>query len=249
MTKLQRLAVFLLWPLLLSLANGGMVSGGEGGPVMTDDGVRFTCNAPGATQVFLAGTFNNWSPTADLMAEIEDGVWQLTLNLGDGQYQYKFVVDGEWRQDPDNPSTTDDGYGGSNSLLVIRDSRITADQQQAPVTATRVPSPPKKPIYLAIIWHQHQPMYDRDPQTRTYAKPWVRMHAVKDYYDMCAILQGYPNVHVTFNLVPSLVFQLDDLISGATDRYLVLAQKPARVLRCQLGQPHRHPPGIQGPAG
>jgi alpha-amylase/alpha-mannosidase (GH57 family) len=231
MTTLQRLAVFLLLPLLLPIAIGRMAFGGQGGPVMTDDGVQFTLEAPGAGQVFLAGTFNSWAPNKDLMTQSEEGVWQMSVKLGDGQHQYKFVVDGSWLHDPDNPATTDDGFGGYNSVLVIQDDRIVpVEAEPSPSQPTRVIPPPQKPLYLAIIWHQHQPMYDRDPQTRTYAKPWVRMHAVKDYYDMASILLDYPKVHATFNLVPSLIFQLDDLISGATDRYMVLTEKPADAL-------------------
>jgi hypothetical protein len=66
---------------------------------------------------------------------------------------------------------------------------------------TEIPSP-EDAIYLSIVWHQHQPVYYKDPGTGVYAKPWVRVHASKDYYDMAAILQDYPNVHVTFNLGP-----------------------------------------------
>ena len=59
--------------------------------------------------------------------------------------------------------------------------------------------------------------------------PWVRMHAVKDYYDMAAMLKDYPNVHVAFNLVPSLIKQLDS-IRPARDIQLILTEKPA----CEL---------------
>ena len=45
-----------------------------------------------------------------------------------------------------------------------------------------------EPIYLAIVWHQHQPVYYQDPETGIYAKPWVRLHAAKDYVDMAAML-------------------------------------------------------------
>nr|HMT21364.1 hypothetical protein [Promineifilum sp.] len=71
------------------------------------------------------------------------------------------------------------------------------------------------PVYLAIIWHQHQPVYFQDPETGVFAKPWVRLHAAKDYVDMAAILQEYPNIRATFNLTPSLIRQLDDLSAGA----------------------------------
>ncbi|MBC7233229.1 MAG: glycoside hydrolase [Chloroflexi bacterium] len=96
-----------------------------------------------------------------------------------------------------------------------------------PSTATPVP---EEPLYLSIIWHQHQPRYYKDPQTGIYSKPWVRCHATKDYYDMAAMLKQYPKIRATFNLTPSLIFQLQDLVAGAKDLYWVLAEKPAASL-------------------
>ena len=81
-----------------------------------------------------------------------------------------------------------------------------------------------RPLHLALIWHMHQPMY-RDPVSHYYMMPWVRLHAVKDYLDMATILHDYPRLKQTFNLVPSLLEQLEDYASGqATDRYLILSQ-------------------------
>ncbi|MBN2146033.1 MAG: hypothetical protein JW726_01550 [Anaerolineales bacterium] len=91
-------------------------------------------------------------------------------------------------------------------------------------------APSEEPIYLAIIWHQHQPVYFKDPETGIYSKPWVRVHATKDYVDMAAILKKFPNIHVTFNLTPSLIRQLDDLEGGAKDLYWVTAETPADQL-------------------
>jgi alpha-amylase/alpha-mannosidase (GH57 family) len=99
-----------------------------------------------------------------------------------------------------------------------------------PTPTSLSPSPSEDVIHLAIIWHQHQPVYYKDPETGVYAKPWVRVHASKDYYDMAAILKSYPDVHVTFNLTPSLIRQLDDLAAGATDVYWEMASVPADQL-------------------
>ncbi|PIS24749.1 MAG: glycoside hydrolase [bacterium (Candidatus Stahlbacteria) CG08_land_8_20_14_0_20_40_26] len=88
----------------------------------------------------------------------------------------------------------------------------------------------KPPLYLAILWHQHQPLYAKEPESGLYAKPWVRMHAVKDYYDMASILEKYPQIHQTFNLTPSLIIQLEDIISGGQDKYFYLSQKKASEL-------------------
>jgi alpha-amylase/alpha-mannosidase (GH57 family) len=65
------------------------------------------------------------------------------------------------------------------------------------------------PTYVMLLWHMHQPFY-KDLAEDLYTMPWVRLHALKDYYGMVAILKEFPDVHVTFNLVPSLLAQLDD---------------------------------------
>jgi len=121
-------------------------------------------------------------------------------------------------------------------LLVACAETPTPSPEPLP-TETSLPAPTPtptelaaQPLYIAIIWHHHQPVYFQDPQTGVYAKPWVRVHAAKDYVDMAAILQGYPNVHVTFNLTPSLIRQLDDLAAGARDTYWLATEIPADQL-------------------
>ncbi len=64
-----------------------------------------------------------------------------------------------------------------------------------------------KTLYLNIIWHQHQPLY-LDPESDQLQGPWVRTHGTKDYYDMAAVLEQYPNIHFTVNLTSSLLSQL-----------------------------------------
>jgi len=86
------------------------------------------------------------------------------------------------------------------------------------------------PIYLALIWHMHQPYY-KDLVTGEYVLPWVRLHGIKDYYDMAAILDDYPHVHVTFNLVPSLLLQIEDYVKGTgKDKDLILTEKDPKDL-------------------
>lgn len=85
-------------------------------------------------------------------------------------------------------------------------------------------------IRVIILWHQHQPFY-KDLVTGEYRLPWVRLHALKDYYGMVKLLDEFPEVHQTFNLVPSLVVQIQDYVSGnARDPFLQVASKPAREL-------------------
>lgn len=81
-------------------------------------------------------------------------------------------------------------------------------------------------LHVAFVWHMHQPLY-KDRLTGRYLMPWVRLHAIKDYLDMLVILKRYPGVRQTFNLVPSLLEQLEDYATGgAWDQALELLVKP-----------------------
>jgi len=85
-------------------------------------------------------------------------------------------------------------------------------------------------VYLALLWHHHQPYYREGPDGR-YAMPWVRLHGIKDYFGMAWLAQRHANVHLTFNLVPSLLIQLEDYATGnAEEMHLKLTAKPAREL-------------------
>src|SRR6202012_2321861 len=59
-------------------------------------------------------------------------------------------------------------------------------------------------IYLCFLWHMHQPFY-KDLASGQYRLPWTRMHALKDYYGMVKILEEFPQIRQTFNLVPVIV--------------------------------------------
>ena len=83
---------------------------------------------------------------------------------------------------------------------------------------------------VALLWHMHQPFYE-DLATGEHILPWVRLHALKDYWGMVALLREFPGVKVTFNLVPSLLVQLDAFArDDARDRHLELSMKPAEAL-------------------
>ena len=90
--------------------------------------------------------------------------------------------------------------------------------------------PTSEPLHVAFVWHMHQPYY-RSARTGAFEMPWARMHALKDYLDMVETVSAYPRLHQTFNLVPSLVEQLEDYASGVfTDVYWDLTMKPAAEL-------------------
>lgn len=79
---------------------------------------------------------------------------------------------------------------------------------------------------LAFIWHMHQPYY-KDLKSGEYLMPWVRLHGTKDYLDMLLLLDEFPGIRQTFNLVPSLLDQIVDYTdNGASDHHLYLSRKP-----------------------
>jgi len=91
-------------------------------------------------------------------------------------------------------------------------------------------------LRLILLWHQHQPFY-KDLVTGEYRLPWVRLHGLKDYYGMVKLLDEFPNVHQNFNLVPSLITQIQDYVAGtAQDPFLKVAAKPAQDLTLQERQ-------------
>jgi alpha-amylase/alpha-mannosidase (GH57 family) len=85
-------------------------------------------------------------------------------------------------------------------------------------------------LRVILLWHQHQPFY-KDLVTGEYRLPWTRLHALKDYYGMVKLLDEFPRVHQNFNLVPSLMLQIQDYVAGtAQDPFLNVAAKPAKDL-------------------
>jgi alpha-amylase/alpha-mannosidase (GH57 family) len=79
------------------------------------------------------------------------------------------------------------------------------------------------PLTVSFLWHMHQPDY-RDPHTGQPRMPWVRLHAVRGYYDMARALELAPKgVSATVNFVPSLVDQLRDAANGSRDEFVRLA--------------------------
>ena len=85
-------------------------------------------------------------------------------------------------------------------------------------------------VNLVILWHMHQPQY-RDPSSGAYLLPWTRLHALKDYWGMVRVLEEFPGVHATFNIVPSLAAQLEEYASGKfSEPWFELAFAPADSL-------------------
>jgi 1,4-alpha-glucan branching enzyme len=76
---------------------------------------NFSLTAPTATSVLLAGDFTHWQKRPIPMTKATGDLWQATVDLGPGTHRYRFIVDGQWRDDPDctlrvpNPFGTEDG--------------------------------------------------------------------------------------------------------------------------------------------
>jgi alpha-amylase/alpha-mannosidase (GH57 family) len=94
---------------------------------------------------------------------------------------------------------------------------------------------PAAPVQVVILWHMHQPPY-RDPLDARVVLPWVRLHALKDYVGMVRVLEETPSVKATFNLVPSLLDQVEAYAAGHVDEVRQhLATRPA----AELGEEER----------
>jgi hypothetical protein len=74
---------------------------------------------PGAAGVFVAGSFNGWSPSATPLRLQGDGRWAVELILSRGKHEYRFIVDGQWMDDPLSPAYISNPFGGLNCVLVI----------------------------------------------------------------------------------------------------------------------------------
>jgi len=104
-------------------------------PKRLDDGlVRFFYEAPQAKHVNLCGNWdeNDWCGTRGtgrfdhelgaMQDDDGDGIWEIEIHLEPGRYEYKYAVDWgmRWEQDPSNPTGRDDGFGGQNSILILK---------------------------------------------------------------------------------------------------------------------------------
>src|SRR5712691_5973586 len=87
-----------------------------------------------------------------------------------------------------------------------------------------------EPVLVSFLWHMHQPFY-KDLVRQSYVMPWAYLHGTKDYLGMPALAGEFPDVHQTFNLVPSLILQLEEYARGkAEDASFELAFKPVEEL-------------------
>ena len=92
------------------------------------------------------------------------------------------------------------------------------DSATTPIETSDVTTESEPELYVMLMWHQHQPFYTKNDDGY-YTRPWVRVHATKDYLDMVELVADYPDMKATFNLTPVLLRQLEDFSNGAKDLY------------------------------
>ena len=81
--------------------------------------VAFTLFAPDARNVLLAGNFTDWERAPLSLKKQKNGLWKTTLTLTPGAYEYRLLVDGQWRDDPDCPTRVPNGCGSQNCVRVV----------------------------------------------------------------------------------------------------------------------------------
>ena len=109
-------------------------------------------------------------------------------------------------------------------------SNETVEEVITPTTELIIEETKDTPeLYVMLLWHQHQPYYPKDTDGN-FSKPWVRLHATKDYLDMVEMVQDFDGLRVTFNLTPTLMNQLNELSNGSRDIYWVHTEVEADKL-------------------
>ena len=88
-------------------------------PALEKQEIILTFSAQEAREVTVAGDFNGWSPDAAPLEKTGDGDWAVRLMLRSGQYEYRFVVDGRWCEDPQASGRAACPFGGFNSVLLV----------------------------------------------------------------------------------------------------------------------------------
>ena len=88
-------------------------------PALERQKIILTFDSVEAREVKVAGDFNGWQPNRTRMKRTDAGEWIASLMLRSGQYEYRFVVDGQWIEDPRASQRAANPYGGFNSILVV----------------------------------------------------------------------------------------------------------------------------------
>ncbi|MHC1774466.1 MAG: glycogen-binding domain-containing protein [Lentimicrobium sp.] len=162
-----------------------------------------------ARQVYLSGTFNNWSTMQMPMQKTAKG-WEIGVPLKPGKYLYKFIVDGRWLSDPDNLQKENDGNGGYNSVLYVLNYKFELkgfesakkvslagsfnDWKPGKLKMNRVPGGWSLPVYLQEGTHAYKFVVDKEWMTDP-GNPVIRRDA-------------YGNLNSFMGIGDTLIFRL-----------------------------------------
>jgi 1,4-alpha-glucan branching enzyme len=105
---------------------------GSGLTVASKQTVVFRIYAPEARSVFVSGSFNGWQTVEHRLERKEGGLWETSVPIAPGRYEYKFVVDSSWMPDPTNPMKVPVPlpFTGYNSVLEVTESSNSLSGQR-----------------------------------------------------------------------------------------------------------------------
>ncbi len=81
---------------------------------------EFTLRAPGASNVALVGDFTHWQERPIALKPVGGGLWKARVSLAPGTYHYRFLVDGEWRDDPECTLRVPNPFGTENAVREVK---------------------------------------------------------------------------------------------------------------------------------
>jgi len=82
--------------------------------------VTFSFAAPDAQSVQVAGDFTGWQQAPVLLKKLKSGLWKATVSLPPGRHEYRLLVDGQWRDDPDCQLRQPNQFGGENCICLVK---------------------------------------------------------------------------------------------------------------------------------
>ena len=114
----------------------------------TTEWVVFKFHAPPEAEVYVAGTFNNWDPTAIRLGDNGKGAYTATVLLPLGTYEYKFIVNGEWHTGADDREQVPNPFGSTNNVLVVKRGTTHTSHLRA---FSRMPVSEDRPLYTSPL--------------------------------------------------------------------------------------------------
>lgn len=102
-----------------------------------------------ADRIYVTGDFNDWQPRAHPLIQNRHGVWQVTVDLPLGNsYQFRYVIDGQWRTDSHADGFADNGFGSQNSVVT---AELPASELLVATTGLIRESGPQRPFHTTVV--------------------------------------------------------------------------------------------------